>query len=69
MLILHGDQDTTVQEGECIATEEALVAAGATVSRVLIPDANHGYGFYSDQPDVTQAVEGGFSQFFAEALK
>ena len=33
-----------------------------------MPDADHGYGFYSDQPDVTAMVEGSITDFFAEHL-
>jgi hypothetical protein len=35
---------------------------------VKIPNADHGYGFYSDQKDVSAAVEGAFVDFFSKEL-
>jgi hypothetical protein len=32
----------------------------------MIANANHGYGFYSDQPDVTETVEDQTAEFFFE---
>ena len=34
----------------------------------MIANANHGYGFYSDQPDVTEMVEDKTAEFFVENL-
>lgn len=65
MLVVHGDKDVVIKPAE----NEAVVAAYPAASIVLVPGADHGYGFYSDQPEVTALVEGSFAKFFAENLK
>mgnify|MGYP001458679833 CR=1 FL=1 len=65
MLVVAGDKDDVVRP----AVAEAVVAAYPAATLVTVPGADHGYGFYSDQPDVTAAVEGSFADFFAEQLK
>ena len=54
----------------CLPAEtDAVIAAYPKSSFVLVPNADHGYGFYSDQPDVSALVESSFAKFFAENLK
>ncbi len=65
MLVVHGDQDTVITPEE----NQAVVAAYPAARIVMVPDADHGYGFYSDQPEVTQLVQDSFATFFGEALK
>lgn len=65
MLVVHGDKDVVITPAE----NEAVVAAYPAASIVLVPDADHGYGFYSDQPEVSAAVESSFADFFAKNLK
>jgi hypothetical protein len=65
MLVVHGDKDTVIKPEE----NANVVAAYPAASIVLVPDADHGYGFYSDQPEVSALVEGSFATFFAESLK
>ncbi len=65
MLVVYGDQDDVVRAGVNQAVAEAYESAEV----IVVPNANHGYGFYSDQPDVTAAVEDSLADFFAEALK
>lgn len=65
MLVVHGDKDTVVPAD----VNEAVVAAYPAAKIVLVPDADHGYGFYSDQPAVTALVDGSLVDFFAESLK
>lgn len=65
MLVVHGDKDVVIKPEE----NEAVVAAYPAASIVLVPEADHGYGFYSDQPDVSALVESSFAKFFSEALK
>lgn len=67
-LVLRGDKDTVIAQEVCDAAIEALKAAGSAVEFILVPEADHGYGFYSDQPDVTKMVEEGIANFFANAL-
>ncbi|MGV8832824.1 MAG: alpha/beta hydrolase family protein [Devosia sp.] len=65
MLVVHGDKDVTILPAE----NEAVVAAYPGASIVLVPDADHGYGFYSDQPEVSALVETSFADFFSTNLK
>jgi dienelactone hydrolase len=65
MLVVHGDKDVTIPPAE----NEAVVAAYPKASIVLVPDADHGYGFYSDQADVSALVETSFADFFSTNLK
>lgn len=64
MLILHGDQDTVVPA----SVAEMVKAAYPAATLTTIPDADHGYGFYSDQPEVTKTVDTSIATFFAENL-
>jgi alpha/beta superfamily hydrolase len=65
MLVVHGDKDTVITPEE----NQAVVAAYPAASIVTVPDADHGYGFYSDQPEVTKLVQDSFATFFGENLK
>lgn len=65
MLVVFGDQDNVVRAGVNQAVAEAYEAAEV----VVVPNADHGYGFYSNQPDVTAAVEDSLADFFAQALR
>lgn len=65
MLVVHGDKDTVIQQPEV----DMLLTAYPAAELVTVPDADHGYGFYSDQPEVTKLVEGSFAKFFTENLK
>ena len=50
------------------ATNKLTVSAYPSAQEVIVPDADHGYGFYSDQPEVTAMVEGTITDFFTEHL-
>ena len=65
MIVVHGDKDVVVPT----AVNEAVIATYPEASLVVVPEADHGYGFYSDQPDVTALVDATFADFFAENLK
>lgn len=65
MIVLSGDKDNVVSP----AVAKSVVAAYPAATFVTVPDADHGYGFYSDQPDVTALVEGTVADFFAKALQ
>ncbi len=65
MLVVHGDKDVVIKPAE----NEAVIAAYPAASIVLVPEADHGYGFYSDQPAVSALVESSFAKFFSDALK
>jgi fermentation-respiration switch protein FrsA (DUF1100 family) len=65
MIVVHGDKDIVVPA----SVNEAVIAAYPEASLVVVPEADHGYGFYSDQPDVTTLVDTTFAEFFAQNLK
>ncbi len=64
VLVIYGDKDTVVPA----EVNKLSVEAYSDVEEIVVPDADHGYGFYSDQPDVTAMVEGSITDFFAEHL-
>jgi len=64
MIVVHGDLDTVVDD----ATNKLTVATFAGAQEVIVPGADHGYGFYSDQPEVTAVVEGKAVEFFTLGL-
>lgn len=65
ILVVHGDKDTVVPA----KVNEAVLTASKNAKEVIVPNADHGYGFYSNQPDVTEIVEDSFAEFFAQNLK
>lgn len=65
MIVLEGDNDVVVPA----TVAEAVIAAYPAATLVMVPEADHGYGFYSDQPDVTALVDGTVADFFAKTLK
>jgi len=64
MLVLHGDKDVVVTD----EVNKLIVKAYPAAQEIIVPDADHGYGFYSDQPEVTAMVEGSIVEFFANSL-
>ncbi|WIY54021.1 alpha/beta fold hydrolase [Devosia sp. YIM 151766] len=65
MIVVYGDQDDVVRSG----VNEAVLEAYPDATAIVVPEADHGYGFYSDQPEVTALVEKTFADFFAENLE
>jgi dienelactone hydrolase len=65
MLVLYGENDTVVPPAVAQSVKEAYPSA----TLVAVPEADHGYGFYSDQPKVTALVDGTIAEFFAANLK
>jgi uncharacterized protein len=47
----------------------ATADSAKRTTTVTIADADHGYGFYSEQPDVDAALQSALVQFFTKALK
>ena len=64
LMVMYGDLDTTVTPSE----NRATVAAFKQAQEVIVSGADHGYGFYSDQPGVTAQVEGTIAGFFGKNL-
>lgn len=65
ILVVYGDKDTTVPN----SVDKEVLDASKNAKGVVVPNADHGYGFYSDQPDVTAAVQDSLTSFFGENLK
>ena len=65
MLIVYGDKDVVVPA----EVNKAVAAAYPAAKVVVVPEADHGYGFYSDQPDVSALVESSIAEFFVDSLK
>lgn len=65
MLIVYGDKDVVVPA----EVNQSVVAAYPAAKVVVVPEADHGYGFYSDQPDVSALVESSIVEFFVDSLK
>lgn len=64
VLIVYGDKDTMVPD----YMNQAIIDVLEDAEVVVVPGADHGYGFYSDQPDVTALVEGSIAGFFKASL-
>ncbi len=64
MLVLHGTEDVVVTD----EVNKLILAAYPAAQEIIVPEADHGYGFYSDQPAVTEMVEGSISGFFQAGL-
>jgi uncharacterized protein len=69
VLILRGDKDTVIPQSEADAYMAAAKDSAKSSQFVLIPNADHGYGFYSDQPDVDALLHKSLVDFFTKALK
>ncbi len=65
ILVVYGDKDVVVPA----EVNELVLEAYENAKRVIVIDADHGYGFYSNQPDVTEAVEDSIADFFLNTLK
>lgn len=64
VLVLHGDKDTMITD----EMNKAILKAYPAAREIIVPEADHGYGFYSDQPAVTALVEGSICEFFTASL-
>lgn len=59
MLVMYGDKDVVVDE----AVNQSIIKAYSKAEAVVTAGADHGYGFYSDQSEVTAEVEDGITKF------
>ncbi len=64
ILIIAGEMDTTVP----MSVAELAMEAFPQHESLIIAEADHGYGFYSDQPEVTNMLEDGIVAFVEKAL-
>ena len=67
-IIVHGKKDAVISQDECNAAYRELKKAGSNVQQITLNDADHGYGFFREEPHITKAVESIFADFFAGNL-
>jgi len=68
-LILWGEAEQIIPFGEAEAYMAATEDSAKSNQLVMIPEADHGYGFYSVQPEVDAVLHGSLVDFFKKALK
>lgn len=68
ILIIRGSLDEIIPESEPQAYMDAVGNAKSS-KFVEIQDADHGYGFYSDQPQVTEDLHNAIVNFFTEKFR
>ncbi len=67
--LIWGENEQVVPFSQVEAMQAATAGAAKRTTTVTIPNADHGYGFYSDQPDVDAALHTALVRFFTKALK
>lgn len=65
LMVVYGEEDEIVP----VSVNKSVLSAFPDAEMVSIKDADHGYGFYSDQPEVTNKLEKSLTNFFEENLK
>ena len=68
VLIVWGEAEQIIPYGEVEAYLAATEDSAASTELVTIPEADHGYGFYSDQPEVDELLHSSLVGFFTGAL-
>lgn len=69
VLVLWGEAEQIIPFGQAEAIMDATDDSAKSNQLITIPDADHGYGFYSDQPDVDALLHQSLVNFFKKALK
>jgi fermentation-respiration switch protein FrsA (DUF1100 family) len=67
--LIWGENEQIIPYSQVEAMQAATADSAKRTTTVTIADADHGYGFYSDQPDVDAALHTALVQFFTKALK
>jgi uncharacterized protein len=67
--LIWGENEQVIPYSEVEALQMATADSAKRTTTVTIADADHGYGFYSDQPEVDAALHAALVQFFTKALK
>jgi uncharacterized protein len=67
--LIWGENEQIIPYSEVEALQVATADSAKRTTTVTIADADHGYGFYSAQPDVDAALHSALVQFFTKALK
>ena len=68
VLVLWGEAEQIIPFEEAKAYMAATADSAASNELVTIPEADHGYGFYSEQPEVDALLHETLVRFFTEAL-
>jgi hypothetical protein len=68
VLIVWGEAEQIIPYSQVEAYMAATEGSAASTELVTIPDADHGYGFYSEQPEVDDILHRSLVDFFAGAL-
>ena len=66
--LIWGAEEQIIPFSQVEALQAATAQRAKRTTTVTIPNADHGYGFYSDQPDVDAALHSALVQFFKRAL-
>jgi dienelactone hydrolase len=67
--LIWGEAEQIIPYSQVEAYQKATAASAKRTTTVTIPNADHGYGFYSDQPDVDAALHSALVRFFVKALR
>jgi uncharacterized protein len=68
VMLLWGEDEQIIPFSQVEAFQAATAGTAKRTITVTIPNADHGYGFYSDQPDVDAALHSALVRFFERAL-
>ena len=66
--LIWGEEEQVIPFSQVETLQAATAGTAKRTTTVTIPNADHGYGFYSDQPDVDAALHSALVQFFNRAL-
>jgi pimeloyl-ACP methyl ester carboxylesterase len=69
VLVLWGENEATIPFREAKAYMHATAKSAQSNRLIIIPNADHGYGFYSDQPEVDAVLHKSLVDFFTKALR
>jgi uncharacterized protein len=67
--LLWGGDEQIIPYDQVEAFQAATADSAKQTTTIIIADADHGYGFYSDQPDVDAALHQALVEFFLKALR
>jgi len=68
VLLVWGEAEQIIPYGEVEAYLAATEDSAASTELVTIPEADHGYGFYSEQPAVDDLLHRTLADFFTSTL-
>jgi hypothetical protein len=69
VLVIWGEAEATIPRSEADAYMAATEDTAKSNALVTIPGADHGYGFYSNQPEVDAMLHGALVDYFRKALR